>query len=171
MHRLHIIWFALTSSSISIYSNKFEDYCQVTKELYHQECGWYNMSPTLHKVLEHGPQILNLLPPELTAGMLSEEPAEASNKDTKHFQKFHAFQGDPVKKNKQVFLRMMDRSDPFMHSLFIDQHVKSRTKHEEIPEDVLAMCYSDEDLQKRMVVNGGEPSKAQEPSFSFFNNI
>ena len=170
VHRIYMIWIALTSG-LPIDPAKFYHYCQETKDLYFEQCGWYNMSPTLHKVLEHGHQILELLPPELTVGMLSEEPAEASNKDTKMFQKYHAFQGDAVKKNEQVFHRMMDRSDPFMHSLFLEEHVKSRSKHEEIPEDVLAMCYSDEDLQKRMVVNGGEPSKAQEPSFSFFNNI
>ena len=168
VHRIHMIWIALTSSSIAIDPKKFQKYCQETKALYLQECGWYNMSPTLHKVLEHGHQILELIPPELTVGMLSEEPAEASNKDTKMFQKYHAFRGKPEKKNEQVFQRMMDRSDPYMHRLFLDEHVKSRSKNDEIPQDVQNMCFSSEDLLKRMSV---KPSEAQQPTFPFFNRI
>ena len=170
IHRIYMLWIALTSS-LPIDPRKFYDYCQETKDLYYEQCGWYSMSPTLHKVLEHGHLILELIPPELTAGMLSEEPAEASNKDTKRFQKYHAYQGNSEKKNEQVFLRMMDRSDPYMQSLFFKEHIQDRSKNEEIPEDVLAMCYSAEDLQNRKIVSGGEPSKAQESSFSFFSNV
>lgn len=41
------------------------------------------LSPTAHKPLDHGEILLMLIPPTLTAGMLNEEPVEASNKFTK----------------------------------------------------------------------------------------
>ena len=168
VHRIYMIWIALTSA-LPIDPKEFYNYCQETKDLYFEQCGWYNMSPTLHKVLEHGHQILQLLPPTLTAGMLSEEPAEASNKDVKFFQKYHTFQGVPKTKNLQVFHRMMDRSDPLSHSLFLDRHVKAKPKHDDIPEDVQAMCFSDEELQNRMIVKDSEPKSldgAPLPSFA-----
>ena len=50
--------------------------------------------------------------------------------------------------------------------------VKSKPKHDDIPEDVHDMCFSDEDLQNRMTVkSGGEPSKAQESFASFYQNL
>ena len=44
---------------------------------------WCELTPTAHKPLDHGQILLELIPPTLTAAMMSEEPGEASNKYTK----------------------------------------------------------------------------------------
>ncbi len=76
------IWTAL-ASSLPLCPTKFEAYCAEVRQMYDQECGWYQQPPTLHKVLCHGGEILRLFPSSLTSGQFSEEPAEASNKDVK----------------------------------------------------------------------------------------
>ena len=173
VYRLFIIWITITSG-LPICPDKFDKYCKITKDLYHEECGWYPMVPTLHKVLEHGGDILRLFPPELTAGMMSEEPAEASNKDVKEFQRNHSFQGNYKQKNLDVFHRMCDRSDPVVHRYFVKEKVDARAKNDNIPQDVLELCINSEDLLKRMEVNkySFEPeSTAKQPISSFFSNL
>ena len=76
------IWTAL-ASTLPICPMKFQQYCDGVREMYDRECGWYQMPPTLHKILSHGGEILRLFPSSLSSGHFSEEPAEASNKDVK----------------------------------------------------------------------------------------
>ena len=173
VHRIFMVWIMITCG-FPICPDKFDHYCKITKDLYHQECGWYPMVPTLHKVLEHGGDILRLFPPELTAGMMSEEPAEASNKDVKEFQRNHSFQGNYKQKNLDVFHRMCDRSDPAVHRFFVKEKVEKRSKHETIPQDVLDVCINSEELLTRMEVKTSSfnPEQRAQQSFSssFSNN-
>ncbi|GBO35162.1 hypothetical protein AVEN_22426-1, partial [Araneus ventricosus] len=57
---------------------KFKEYTEETSELYVQLYPWYLMSPTMHKILIHGPIVIEnaILP----IGQLSEEAAEARSK-------------------------------------------------------------------------------------------
>lgn len=50
----------------------------VTQQSYIEEYGWHPMTPTMHKILLHGADIIEnaILP----IGQLSEEAAEARNK-------------------------------------------------------------------------------------------
>lgn len=57
---------------------KFEKYCTETAELYIQYYSWYNMPPSVHKVLIHGVEIIRAL--GVPIGNLSEEAQEATNK-------------------------------------------------------------------------------------------
>lgn len=49
-----------------------------TAKLFVENYPWYNMSPTVYKILIHGPEIMKAS--KLPIGMLSEEAQEASNK-------------------------------------------------------------------------------------------
>ena len=82
VYRLKIILEAL-SSGHKINVPKFEQYATETAELYVQLYSWHPMSPTMHKILTHGSEVISnaLLP----IGQLSEEAAEARNK---HFQAY-----------------------------------------------------------------------------------
>lgn len=66
------------SSGNSIDVNKFGVYAHETAKLYIDLYGWHPMSPTIHKVLMHGAEVIShaILP----IGQLSEEAAEARNK-------------------------------------------------------------------------------------------
>ena len=54
--------------------------CAEVKRLYFETAPWAYMSPTLHKVLDHFPALLEKLPPTLVAALLTEEGSEAANK-------------------------------------------------------------------------------------------
>src|SRR6195952_2767429 len=71
------------SSGHKIDVEKFRQYTLDTAKLYVELYPWCPMTPTLHKVLVHGPDIVEnaLLP----IGQLSEEAAEARNK---HFREY-----------------------------------------------------------------------------------
>lgn len=82
MERLAVI-LEVISSGCKIDIVKLESYCQVTAKMYVELYPWYPLTPTLHKILIHGPKVIRhaILP----IGALSEEAAEARNK---HFRKF-----------------------------------------------------------------------------------
>ena len=151
VHRIHMIWIALASGE-HLCPDKFGKYCDDTLKLYHQEADWYPTCPSLHKVLCHAKDVIRLLPPGITAGMLSEEPAEASNKDVKNFEKNHSFRGDHLKKSKAIFLRLLDRSDPIVASFYETQKVfKKEWRSQGLPEDVENMLLTHEEVKKRRV--------------------
>ena len=112
------------------------------------------MCPSLHKVLVHAKDVIRLLPPEITAGLLSEEPAEASNKEVKKYEKQHAFQGDYVQKAKAVFHRLMDKSDPIVASYYETQKVFRREKRsQDLPEDVQKMLLTPEEIKEKRTIS------------------
>ena len=152
VYRIHVIWIAL-ASGLPICPFKFEKFCQETRKLWDKECGWYGPCPSLHKVLEHGGEMIALFPPEITAGMLSEEPAECSNKDVKYIQKELAFQGDYEKKALQVFHRLLERSHPEIQQFYIKKKVENKHSHASYPSEVLDMCYTSDELLERMEVD------------------
>lgn len=75
--RLKIILEVL-SSGFEIDASKFEAFAFDTAKLYVELYPWHPMTPTMHKILIHGPEVIQnaLLP----IGQLSEEAAEARNK-------------------------------------------------------------------------------------------
>lgn len=76
------------SSGYAIDVNKFAMYAMDTAKLYVQLYPWHPMTPTVHKILIHGPLIINnaLVP----IGQLSEEAAEARNKHVRQYRLHHA---------------------------------------------------------------------------------
>ena len=67
------IWHTLTSGRF-IDTDLFGEFCQNWLEFYKtSSISWYLLSPTIHKVLEHGVQIIENLP--LPIGWYSEEPS------------------------------------------------------------------------------------------------
>ena len=67
------IWHTLTSGRF-IDTDLFGEFCQNWLDFYKtSSISWYLLSPTIHKVLEHGVQIIENLP--LPIGWYSEEPS------------------------------------------------------------------------------------------------
>ncbi|GBP18914.1 hypothetical protein EVAR_20446_1 [Eumeta japonica] len=82
IYRLRVILETI-SSGYDLNIEKYEEYAEETACLYVKLYPWHPMTPTLHKVLVHGSDIMKnaLLP----IGQLSEEAAEACNK---HFRSY-----------------------------------------------------------------------------------
>ena len=145
----YVIWVAL-ASRLPICPLKFQNYCDRIKAVYLENVSWYPLSPTLHKVLEHGSQVLELFPDSLTSGMLSEEPAEASNKDVKKFQISHARQDNPDHRNIDVFHRLCERSDPQILNYYAHNRQIRRKSSEVFPKDVLQLCKDSDQIALEM---------------------
>ena len=141
---VYILWVCL-ASSLPICPDKFQQFCDDIKDCYLESCAWYNLSPTLHKILVHGSQVIQLFPDTITSGMLSEEPGEASNKTLKHFQAHHARQDSAENRNLSVFHRMMDRSDPQIVHHFTNRQ-KTGKAAEVFPKAVLDLCKDSDQL-------------------------
>ena len=116
----------------------FVDYCKATKQLYNQECGWYPLCPTIHKIVDHIEHFMDIFPSTITTGMTSEEPQEAANKDMKRFQLDNAYQGSAQRRNLDTFHRLMDRSSPLILVHLVDKKLERRSR-EELPNDVQAL--------------------------------
>ena len=112
-----------------------------------ENVSWYKISPTLHKILEHGSLVLQLFPDSITSGMLSEEPAEASNKTIKGFQLDHSRQDTPQHRNLDVFHRQIDSSDPRILSYFERQRKLRRKSEDVFPNAVLALCKDSTEIE------------------------
>ena len=78
---------------------------------------------------------MDIFPSTISTGMTNEEPGEGVNKDLKGFQLDHAYQGDPVRRNLDVFHRLIDRSSPAILSHMVDKKLERRAR-EELPDDV-----------------------------------
>ena len=103
---------------------------------------WKPMSPTLHKILFHGADIIRLIPRTLMMGQLSEEPLEASNKYAKKWALSHARRNDMENNHKDVFKRFCHLSDPVIHSYLYKDKLKKRNRSTGYPIPVLGMIKS-----------------------------
>ena len=75
--RFHII-LQTSSSGHIIGHHKYKEYLVGTAQMFNRRYEWYTMTPTVHKVLLHGAEIIEYMP--LPIGQLSEEAAESTNK-------------------------------------------------------------------------------------------
>lgn len=114
IRRLNIILQTLSSGHL-IDTEKFRKYTLDTALLYIEKYAWYPMTPTLHKILIHGPDVIatSILP----IGQLSEEAQEASNKVFKRFREDYSRKISREKTNEDVLNRLLIASDPFISSM------------------------------------------------------
>ena len=93
---------------------RFKDYCLATSERIIKLYGWYTMPPTLHKLLEHGYQVAEIL--DLPVGMYSEEAQEAQNKEIRNARLSHTCKISRKNAMKNQFQFLLIRSDPVVSS-------------------------------------------------------
>lgn len=107
--RFEIILEAL-SSGCKINLETFEKYARETEELHVQLYEWHPMSPTIHKILRHGAEVISsaLLP----IGQLSEEAAEARNKHFRDYRLNYPRKFSREACNLDVINRLLLTSDP-----------------------------------------------------------
>lgn len=103
------------SSGYEINLEAFKKYCSETAKLYIDNYKWYYMPVTVHKILFHGPEIIQkaLLP----IGQLLEEAQEACNKDLKVFRRDHTRKNSRQNSNLDLIHLLFVTSDPLITSL------------------------------------------------------
>lgn len=113
LNRIHIIM-VVVSSGHEIDVRKFRAFAHDTARCFVEQYPWYNMPPTMHKYLIHGPEIIAsaLLP----IGQLTEEAQEARNKDFKNYREHYTRKCSREKCNEDILKLFLISSDPFITS-------------------------------------------------------
>lgn len=131
--RFSIILEAITITE-AVDPKKFGDFCLETAKKFVALYEWYNMPPTLHKILIHGKDIVEkcIFP----VGLLSEEAQESRNKDYKKYRLRHSRKCSRIATNEDIMHRMMVTSDPMISNLTPSF---SKKKHSDISDEVKAL--------------------------------
>jgi hypothetical protein len=103
------------ASGEQINITSFRNFAKDTANCYVDLYGWYNMPPTVHKLLIHGADIIENA--VLPIGQLSEEAQEARNKDIKRFRECHSRKCSRMCTIEDIFNMLLISSDPFISSL------------------------------------------------------
>jgi hypothetical protein len=116
------------------------------------EVGWYNIPPTLHRVLVHGCEIIRATP--INIGSTSKESAEGNTKFARRFYKNHTRKNAHENAIADLLFRLLDVSDPFLGC------TETKSKNPKpVPKDMLPLlCASDHE------------SEILEPSFFDFDS-
>ena len=106
---IFVIWRTLASHS-KINTEKFGNFCKETLEIYISEVGWFNISPTIHKILVHGRHIVEACP--VPIGWTSEECSESNNKFIRKYLSHHTRKTSHSDTMSDLFHRLLQVSDP-----------------------------------------------------------
>ena len=155
IYRFKIILEVL-SSGYNINIHEFKKYCRETEELYVELYSWYPMSPTVHKILRHGSDvILNAL---LSIGQLSEEAAEARNKHLRDYRLNYSRKFSREACNLDVINRLLITSDPLLTGMRKPPKKKMRS----FSKEALSMLLPAEPMLKSCTEPGSEESSSDE---------
>ena len=102
------------ASGQDIDPEKFHSFCKETLDEYMTSAKWYNIPPTLHKVLVHGKEIIKATP--MPVGWTSEEGSESNTKFARRFHTSHTRKTSQEDTMSDLFNRLMDISDPVVVS-------------------------------------------------------
>lgn len=108
-------------------AKKFGEYASKTLQIYNDLYGsWRMLSPTVHKVLSHGENIIKYH--HFPIGELSEEAQEAKNKEYREFRLRHTRKCNRRDQNADLMKMLLISSDPLITSL--RYHVKTNLDKE-----------------------------------------
>jgi hypothetical protein len=104
-------------------------------ELYFDEeigCSWFNIPPSVHKIMVHGADIIDAI--DLPLGLLSEEPSEANNRRLRLAKWNHSRLNSRINTFTDMYNRCMDGSDPIVLSYIVEEKLSKRPKRNLPPE-------------------------------------
>lgn len=112
----------------------FQSYAKETAQLYIKLYSWYYMPATVHKILLHGAEIIKtaLLP----IGYLSEEAAEARNKDFRKYREVRSRKCNRKFTNEDILNNLLISSDPVISNL---RPIKNKRNFTDFPLEVLSL--------------------------------
>ena len=140
VENLGTIWGAM-ACGFAIDLEPFEKICQETKSIYFESVGWYSMPPTLHKILEHGRQIIAECP--VPFGLTNEEASEANNKVLRGLRLHHSRRTSWRNGIQDLFHRLMDISDPQIQEMARRNSSRS-SGHQALTPQILALLKAPE---------------------------
>lgn len=100
------------SSKLEINVKQFEIFAEQTRQLFVQKYPFYPLSPSVHRILLHGSEIISNS--EIPLGMLSEEAQERRNKSIRKFREHNSRKFSRLANIEDVFKRLLMTSDPVM---------------------------------------------------------
>lgn len=110
------------ASGCEIDCDKFERYAHEAAELFVDLYSWYNMPPSVHKVLVHGGTIMKKM--IFPVGCFSEEAQEAGNKVFKAARAYNSRKCSCISNNEDVMHHLLISSDPVISKLKV---IKNKT--------------------------------------------
>jgi len=150
---LDVIWRTMASRH-QINAEKFGHFCTETLEIYLTDAGWFNLSPTLHKILIHGKDIIKACPVPL--GWTSEEGSESNNKFVRRYLSNHTRKTSHIDTLTDLFNRLLEVSDPCLTTTTWKKDKKnSRTLTPEMKE---LLHISSDDLHNESSTNDDSDS-------------
>lgn len=142
------------SSGCHIETTKFQAYTEATMKLYVDLYNWYYMPASVHKVLAHGAAIIENLG-VVPIGKLSEEAAEARNKDFRRYREHHSRKFCRKATNEDIINNLLISSDPHISKL----RPKHLRKHKALSDEAKSLlistetCVDDDDQENFEFVN------------------
>lgn len=155
------------SSGHRIDTLKFKDYTEATMKLYVDLYNWFYMPASVHKVLAHGAAIIENLG-IVPIGKLSEEAAEARNKDFRRYREHHSRKFCRKATNEDILNNLLISSDPHISKI---RHKLVR-KHKSLSEEaksllILRETFVDDDDQENIGFLTEDPLLMQERESEF----
>lgn len=128
IHRFYII-LQVVSSGLDVDILKYDKYAMDTAKLYIRLYDWYYMSPTVHKYLMHGGEIIkNAIVP---IGQLSEEAQEARNKEFRQYRENHSRKNSRLNTNEDLVNNLLISSDPYISNLRVNHNRIKKDLHQD----------------------------------------
>ena len=158
---LKTIWGTL-ACGFAVDAEKFDQICKETEQIYFDKnhgVGWYNIPPTMHKILRHGKQIIETC--ALPIGMTNEEASEANNKILRHVRLFHARKTSWHDHLSDLYHRAMDVSDPVILTIGSQKKKKHKREKKSLSPEILALLQSPLLPVMEEDENSGEDSDTQ----------
>ena len=90
-------------------ADKFEQYALETKAHLESLYPWYELTPTVHKILDHAADVIRFLP--VAVGVFTEEAQEARHKEVRRFRLYRTRKCSNGKSNLDLFDRLLVSSD------------------------------------------------------------
>lgn len=132
--KCHVILQCL-ASGYDIRKDAFQTFAINTARLLVREYPWFNMPPSVHKVLVHGSDVIdNAL---ISIGELSEEAAESNNKNIKDFRRNYTRKISRTVTNTDLLHRLLLNSDPLITGI----RKIPRQKKSSLPDSVKSLLY------------------------------
>lgn len=104
----------MLNSNEKIDKTKFKEFCDDFLDLYCSLYKFYPIPTSLHRILVHGPEIIDSF--ALPIGQLSEQALEASHKHFKKFRRDHSRKFSRYSTNQDILNWLLLSTDPLINS-------------------------------------------------------
>lgn len=142
------------ASGHTINIEKFKNYTLETAKLYVEKYSWNPMTPTVHKILIHGADVISNF--WLPIGLLSEEAQEANNKIFKKVRESYSRKMSREKTNQDVLRRLLINSDPYISSI-TDKPKRKKVTDKEVLDMILIPT---EDIEDETDIDASSESES-----------